>query len=151
MWKKTIITVEFLLIGIILVGVGLSTMSKEKFGIYLQRNNEPVITEEDIIWYDANDYRIKLTERGIEKIKALQVGVYGEPFTIMIGETEVFKGAFWTPLSSVGYDEIIIEQPMGQTDIIQLQKGYPLGTGDIDLGSDPRIMAYFQRIGKLKN
>jgi len=149
MWKKTIITVEFLLIGIILVGAWFSITPIERFGIYLQSNNEPVITDEDIVWYEAYFSRIKLTERGIEKIKALRVGVYGEPFTIMIGETEIFRGAFWTPISSVGYSGIIIEQPMGQTDVIQLQRGYPPGTGDIDPRSDPRITAYFQSIGKL--
>ncbi len=150
MWKKTMITVELLLIGIILFGVWLSSMPKGNFGIYLQRNNEPVITDEDIVWYDANDCSFKLTEMGIEKIKALRVGVYGEPFTIRIGKTVIQRGAFWTPISSVGYVGIIIEQPIGQTDTIQLRIGYPLGTGDIELRSDYRIMAYFQRIGKLK-
>jgi hypothetical protein len=149
MWKKTIITVELLLIGIILAGAWFSIAPIERFGIYLQSNNEPVITDEDIVWYEPYFSRIKLTERGLEKIKALRVGVYGEPFTVMIGETEIFRGAFWTPISSVGYSGIVIEQPMGQTDVIQFQRGYPPGTGDVDPRSDPRIAAYFQSIGKL--
>jgi hypothetical protein len=62
MWKKTISTVELLLIGIILAGAWFSIMPIERFGIYLQSSNEPVITDEDIVWYEPYFCRIKLTE-----------------------------------------------------------------------------------------
>ena len=149
MWKKTIFTVESLLIGIVLFSVWLSGPSKGNFGIYLQRTNEPVITNGDVVWYDADDCTFKLTEGGFEKIKALRVGTYGEPFTIRIGETVIYRGAFWTPISSVGYIGLIIEQPFGQADTIQLRMGYPMGSEDIYLKCDYRIVEYFQRIGKL--
>lgn len=151
MGKRTIISVVILLTGVIFVGLWFSSTSKEKFGIYLQRNNELVIADEDIVWYNASDHRIKLTLKGAEKISSLRVGVHGELFTIKIGKTEIYEGAFWTPISSVGYHGIIIEKPMDQTDTIQLQCGYPSSYGDTDPRNDPRIVSYFQKIGKLKN
>ena len=148
------ISVVILLMGVIFVGLWFSSKPKEKFGIYLQRNNELVIADEDIVWYNASDHRIKLTLKGAEKISSLRVGVYGEPFIIKIGETEIYEGAFWTPISSIGFHGIVIEKPMGQTDAIQLQWGYPPSSpsyGDTDPVNDPRIVSYFQKIGKLIN
>jgi hypothetical protein len=57
-----------------------------KFGIFLLKNNELVISDKDIVWYDRNSYEVKLTDESIKKIQALKVGVYGEPFVIKIND-----------------------------------------------------------------
>ena len=154
MWRKTVIPVVILLVGVIFAGVWFSSAPKEKFGIYLQRNNELVIADEDIVLYDASDYGIKLTPKGAERISSLHVGVYGEPFAVRIGETEIYGGAFWAPISSVSYHGVVIVKPVEWTDTIQFQWGYPpssLGSGDNDPRDDPRIVSHFQKVGKLTN
>ena len=50
---------------------------------------------------------------------ARAVGVYGEPFTIKIGENEIYSGSFWTPTLV-----------------------------DIDPRNDPRILLHFTLNGK---
>jgi len=154
MEKRIKIWSIILVIGVLLVGVWLYQtdrlrFSNEKFGIYTLKNNELAVADEDIVWYNASDYRIKLTEKGAEKISALRVGVYGEPFVVKIGDKEIYNGSFWTPISSVPYHGIAIETLVGQGGIIRLEKGYPPGYGDTDPRNDPRIIAYFQKIGKL--
>jgi len=67
-------------------------VSSRKFAIYLLKSNELVISDEDIVWYDENSYEMKLTDEGAGKIQALKVGVYGEPFSIRIGNEEIYDG-----------------------------------------------------------
>ncbi len=123
-----------------------------KFGIFLLKNNELVISDKDIVWYDRNSYEVKLTDEGIKKIQALKVGVYGEPFVIKINDEEIYNGSFWAPISSIPYHGVVIEIPVNTNDnTIKLEKGYPpeyfQGAGP---RGDPRIIDYFQKIGKLK-
>lgn len=129
--------------------------STERFGIYLSKNNELVISDEDIVWYDKDSYEIKLTDEGIKRIQTLKVEsvVYGEPFVVKIGNQEIYDGSFWTPMSSVSYSRIVIETLVNTTDnTIKLEKGYPSSDffEGIDARNDPRILDHFQKIGKLK-
>ena len=128
--------------------------SMERFGIYLLKNNELVISDEEIVWYDKNSYEIKLTDEGIEKIRTLKVGSYGEPFVVKIGNQEIYDGSFWTPISSVPCHGIVIETLVNTTDnTIKLEKGYPSSDffEGIDPRNDPRILDHFQKLGKLKD
>jgi hypothetical protein len=129
--------------------------STERFGIYLSKNIELVISDEDIVWYDKDSYAIKLTDEGIEKIQTLKVEsvTYGEPFVVKIGNQEIYDGSFWTPISSVSYGGIVIETLVNMTDnTIKLEKGYPSSDyfEGIDHRNDPRILDHFQKLGKLK-
>ena len=124
-----------------------------KFGIYLLKNNELVISDEDIVWYDRNIYEIKLTDEGFKKIQELKVSVYGEPFIIKINDEEIYNGSFWTPISSVSYHGIAIVTFVNTTNsTIKLEKGYPSSDffEGVDPRNDSRILDHFQKIGKLK-
>ena len=155
--KITIAIAGILIIGIAVV-VGWFFLghqlqiSQEKFGIYLSENSKLVISDEDIVWYNKTSHEIKLTTEGVEKIQALEVGVYGEPFVIKINDGKMYNGSFWTPISSVSYDGIVIEVPFNINDnTIKLEKGYP--TSEFFQGADPRgdqrVSDHFQEIGKL--
>jgi len=99
--------------------------SNERFGIYLSKNNELVISDDEIVWYDKNSHEIKLTDEGIERIQTLKVKsvTYGEPFVVKIGNQEIYDGSFWTPISSVSYGGIVIETLVNMTDnTIRLEK-----------------------------
>ncbi|MBS7619320.1 hypothetical protein KEJ21_01545 [Candidatus Bathyarchaeota archaeon] len=122
----------------------------------MREKNEPIIVDEDILWYNASDYSIRLADSGIEKIKKLRIGVYGEPFTVKVGKTEIFRGAFWTPISSVDYKGIVIivSLPVEEHSIIKFELRYPpeinIGNAYIDCRNDSRRITHFQKIGKLK-
>ena len=36
--------------------------ASERFGIYLLKNNELVISDDEIVWYNKSNHEIKLTE-----------------------------------------------------------------------------------------
>jgi len=158
--KKIIKTALIILVIAVVVVTGIFCFtsqlrgSTERFGIYLLKNNELVISDEEIVWYDKNSYEIKLTDEGIEKIQTLEVGSYGEPFVVKIGNQEIYDGSFWTPISSVSYHGIVIETLVNTTDnTIKLEKGYPSSDffEGIDPRNDPRILDHFQKLGKLKD
>ena len=127
----------------------------ERFGIYLLKNNELVISDEDVMWYDKDSYELKLTDEGIKKIQTLKVEsvIHGEPFIVKIGDQEIYNGSFWTSISSVSYQGIVIDTLVNTTDnTIKLEKGYPSSTffEGIDRRNDPRIIDHFQKLNKLK-
>ena len=61
----------------------------------------------------------------------------GVPFVMKAYEQPIYAGAFWTPLSSLSFDGVVILQPLdpaGQTLYIEL--GYP--GPDFFTSEDPR-------------
>ena len=128
--------------------------SSERFGIYLLKNNELVISDDEIVWYNKSSHEIKLTEEGVKKIQALKVVdvSYGEPFVLKIGDQEIYNGSFWSPISSIPYHGITILTLVNTTDnTIKLVNGYPSGSlQDADPRNDLRIFDHFQKLGKLK-
>lgn len=128
-----------------------SQVSKESFGIYLLEDNKLVISDEDIVWYNKTSHEIKLTQYGVEKIRAIEVPVSGRPFVIKLSDKEIYNGSFWASFSSMSYSGIVIDVLKIQNNIIKIEKGYP--TPEFFEGKDPRnnseIFDYFQKIGKL--
>ena len=83
----------------------------------------------------------------------MPVKVDGIPFVVCVGEQPIYAGAFWTPLSSLSFDGVVIMQPF-DTDgtTIRIVLGYP--GQDAFTGSDPRaddrVMKALEAAGKLK-
>jgi len=116
----------------------------------------PIISAEDIVTYDQTTHEIELTQAAyarIQQIFPLPVKVDGIPFVVCVGEQPVYAGAFWTPLSSLSFDGVVIMQPF-DTDgtTIRIVLGYP--GPDAFMGRDPRaderVMKALQAAGKLK-
>lgn len=64
--------------------------------------NEPLISERDLIEYDFSKHIMKLTLEGfqkVEKIKAPSVS-HGVPFVVVAGGVRRYTGVFWSVLSS---------------------------------------------------
>lgn len=152
--KKILLVILFVVI-VVIGGLfylsNRSNISEERLGIYLLENNQLAISENDIISYNKTFHGIKLTEEGVKKIKALEVPVSGKPFVIKLNGKEIYKGSFWTSLSSLSYSGIVINISMIQNNILKIEKGYP--TSEFFEGIDPRnnseIFNYFQKNGKL--
>lgn len=106
---RTVIKFSLLILfTILVVAVGfylveLSGVSSEEFGIYLLENNELIIFDNEIMWYNKTTYQIKLTEEAAKKISSLEVPVSGSPFTARIDDEDIYTGSFWVSFSSLSY------------------------------------------------
>ncbi len=113
---------------------------------------QPFISLDDIISYNPVTYQLTLTPDALNRLIALQVGVYGKSFVVCVDRRPVYWGAFWTMDSSVPFNGITIEQPLNsQTDTVTIQMGYPSSsffTG-VDWVDDAAIQESFQQVGKL--
>ncbi len=161
-----------ILLALILVGC---TPSKaDGFSIYLLANEipsselsivdlndlrlqeEPTLSVDDIITYSKNTHEIEVTAEAYERIQqlySLPVRVDGMPFVVCVGRDPVYAGAFWTPVSSLMFDGVIILQPFDRDEhVIKIGLGYPTPAafGGEDPRSDPRILQSLEATGKLK-
>jgi hypothetical protein len=149
-------------------------MLSDEFGIYLLADDRPatalaeeelqtvalqerlLIGASDIVSYDRDSHAMQLTEaafRRVQELFPLPVRVDGIPFVVRVGDERIYAGAFWTPLSSLSYDGVVILQPMGEPDrAVGLALGYPSPeafSGD-DPRADPRIIEALERAGKVR-
>jgi hypothetical protein len=121
----------------------------------LPRQEQPVLTSRDIVRYNPSRNEIKLTGDAYRRIQLLfstPIKTDGIPFVVTLGETPIYAGAFWTPLSSLSYNGIVIMQPMEPgSNIIRLEQGYPGPDffSGADPRVDPRIIDALQRSGKI--
>jgi len=122
----------------------------------LALESEPIIASDDIISYNKANHMIELTSAAYTRVQQLfqmTVGVDGTPFVVCVGKERIYSGGFWTPLSSLSYDGVVIMQPWDTKEpTIQIVLGYPTPnffTGN-DPRSDPRIMDTLEQANKLK-
>lgn len=119
----------------------------------VQLQDAPLISTEDIVAYTWATHEIELTAAAFERVVQLRVPVSGTPFVACVGGRPVYWGAFWTPLSSLSFDGVVIWTPLGSTGRgIQIELGYP--SADFFAGDDPRdspeIRRALERAGKLR-
>lgn len=112
----------------------------------------PVLTSEDIVWYDADSHVIKLAPSVGSLLDALELP--GRPFFVTIDRTPIYAGAFMAAYFSRTYDGVVILWPPmdGDGDALRIQLGYPgedFFTGE-DPRSDRRILDSLREAGKLR-
>jgi hypothetical protein len=113
---------------------------------------QPLISQTDVVSYDATTYELTLTPAAFSRLVALQVPVYGKPFVVCVDRNPVYAGAFWSPVSSVSFNDITIAQPLNdQTDTVTIQLGYPAQSlfTDADARNNTAIIDSFSQTGKL--
>lgn len=118
--------------------------------------SQPLISSDDIVSYEKTTHTIELTQDAYTRIQQLfstPVRVSGIPFVVCVGKERIYTGAFWTPLSSLSYDGVVIMQSFDTTATsIQITLGYP--GQDFFSGNDPRsdkrIMDSLEQDNKLK-
>jgi hypothetical protein len=114
---------------------------------------KPIISEDDIIKYNAYTHEITLTADSFNRISKLDVPVTGKSFVVCIDKAPIYCGAFWTPISSISFDGVTIWKPLNTQDskAIKLELGYP--SSFFYGGDDPRnnieIMKTLEEDGKL--
>ena len=116
---------------------------------------EAVLRIQDIASYFEATHELELTDEAYVRVQQLfpkPVNVFGIPFVVCIGTQHIYAGAFWTPLSSISYDGIVIMQPFSEDRVIRISLGYP--SPEVFTGRDPRadyrIPNALRAAGKLK-
>lgn len=155
--------------AVLLVSSGCSAPAGEGFAIYLTKNDippsqmemlshvdiadEPVISADDILSYNAATHEMLLTEEAMSRLAELQVPVQGRSFLACVDRAPVYWGAFWVLYSSLSFDGVTIWKPLGVQDsaVVAIRLGYPgspFYRGE-DPRDDPLVMAALERAGKL--
>jgi hypothetical protein len=173
--RKTLLKKTPLLIIILAFAIsGCRSAQKDDFAIYLLKQEvpaaelsqadidqlvlegEPILSGKDIVSYDKTSHRMELTQTALTRIQQIfpmPVRVSGIPFVVCVGKERIYTGAFWTPLSSLSFDGVVIMQPLDARETtIQISLGYPVSnvfTGN-DPRADPRIIKAFEQDKKLK-
>jgi len=158
-----------IIIGAILILSGCTGSKGDGFAIYLTKGDippaqmealshvdiaeQPVISMEDIIKYNAETHEIKLTDTAFERISELDVPVSGKSFLVCVDKGPIYWGAFWTPFSSMSFDGVTIWKPfiLEEPHIITLELGYPSSSfyGGEDPRNNPEVMRVLEEAGKL--
>jgi len=122
----------------------------------LELQGEPILSSDDIITYSWARHEIELTAEAYERIQqlfTLPAKVRGIPFVVCTGTDRIYAGAFWTPVSSISCDGVVICQSFDpDKHIVRIGLGYPSPeafTGK-DPRSDPGILQSLEAAGKLK-
>ncbi len=136
-----------------------SANQKDKFAVYLLDTNQEIFSEDDLFSFDATTNTFTFTPEGAEKMKSYQTspkldaGLYQKVFTIRLGEEEIYRGKFWSNLSSMSENDIVI------TDVVMvgpdyntliIQGAYPGGLSEEKFNND-RLVEHFTEINKLVN
>ncbi len=152
---------------------GCGAADQNGFGIYLLKDQmtagqaqklpldapalgERIISTADIVSYTQATHEIELTPEAYARVQALYklpVEVAGIPFIVCVGKERIYGGGFWTPLSSLSFDGVFINQPFAQDQhTIRIDLGYPspLAFSGTDPRSDSRIFSALSQAGKLK-
>lgn len=119
--------------------------------VTLQR--QPLVGSTDLLSYTQATHAMILTEAAKERIRQLKVPVSGLPFVVCVGAERIYAGAFWTSISSLSYDGVIINVlPWEAPEPLKIELGYP-GQGFFarkDPRADARILEALRAAGKLK-
>ena len=122
----------------------------------LTLQDTPILASDDIVVYDKVNHTIELTRDAyvrIQQIFPMPVKVAGIPFVVCVGKERIYLAAFWTPLSSLTYDGIVIMQPLDDSQTnIWISLGYPAPEvyTENDPRADPRIIKALEQNRKLK-
>jgi hypothetical protein len=151
---KLVIPIGCILIIVIIYGGNIAKTKSEGFAIYLTKEDitparmealshvnlldQPIISANDIITYNAQTHEMKLTPGAFDRIYELDVPVTGKSFMVCIDKEPIYWGAFWTPISSLSFDGVTIWKPFSTRvqKILVVELGYPSST--FYNGEDPR-------------
>lgn len=145
------------------------TAREEGFAIYLTRDDippermealsyihladRPIISIQDVITYNAQTHELKLTSVAFERIANLEVPVRGKSFMVCVDKKPIYWGAFWTPISSISFDGVIIWKPdvYQKPTIITFELGYPSSSfyKGQDSRNNPEILNSLKQASKL--
>jgi len=160
-----------LLILIVLVFILISCNKTESgFSIYLTETNipihkakllrihdvslkgKPIISINDINLYNSEQHLIGLKEDALNRLQKMHISLEGKSFVVCVGKKRIYNGWFYSSLSSVSFDGIVIVKDyIDNSPFMKIQLGYP--DKRFYHGEDPRrqqvIIENLKKHGKL--
>ena len=120
---------------------------------HLELADKPIISTNDVISYTKETHELKLTPDAYRRVVELDIPVAGRVFTVSVNLHPIYWGAFWTPVSSISFDGVVIVRPLESAEhVVRIQLGYPTATAFT--GRDPRseqeILNALEQAGKLR-
>jgi hypothetical protein len=137
-------------------------------GIYLVDTGELVLSAQDMAAYLRDTHEIVLNESGIEKWNLYVIwgssggfpvpgtgGLYQKEFALRIDSREIYRGHFWSALSSMSCEGIVILDALlpcdGVHSTIQIENGYPgPSPGTEDPRDNAELLNFFAARGLLQ-
>jgi hypothetical protein len=117
---------------------------------------DPILTSDDLVSYMPEYHAMNLTEEAYQKMLAIfsmGIPLSGVPFVIVSKGERIYAGAFWTSLSSLSVDAVVIMQPMDPAGAaLMISLGYPdasVYTGE-DPRNDPRLINALEEAGLIE-
>lgn len=132
-----------------------------KFAVYLLDTNQMIFSEDDVASYNSSSNTFTFTEQGAKKMKLYQTslyiydGLYQKCFVAKLGDEEIYRGKFWTGLSSLSepgivMSDVVIVGPDYNT--LTVANSYPwdgLSPNNEEKINDARIIEHFREINKI--
>ncbi|MFN2303619.1 MAG: hypothetical protein ACK2TV_07785 [Anaerolineales bacterium] len=122
----------------------------------LPLDEQPIITTQDLIWYNWEYHSFELKEEIYAQVIALfsqHVPMSGLPFVLLSNGERIYAGAFWSPASSLHFGGVVIMHPFDPTGgPLSITLGYPDESyfmGE-DPRSDPRLKEALEAVGLLE-
>lgn len=162
-----------IILALVVVGCSCDTEQSEGFALYLPAVETPVsqlpilshikladaplVSGADIVSYSKDTHQIQLTAAAFRRVADLEVPVRGLAFVVSVDRQPIYTGAFYTSLSSMSFDGVVIVTPLDSDvtaacrHMIQLELGYPgpsFFSGE-DPRADPAILGSLEQVGKL--
>jgi hypothetical protein len=159
----------FITVCVLIISSACYAPLHEGFAIYLTKDDippaqmetlshvdlmeQPFISINNIITYNAQTHELKLTSGAFERISQLNVPVRGKSFMVCVDKKPIYWGAFWTPASSISFNGVTIwtlHNSQGP-EVITLELGYPSSSfyGGEDPRNNPEVIRSLDQAGKL--
>jgi hypothetical protein len=120
----------------------------------VELESQPLLSTADILAYDQGTHTLELTREAFNRLQAdLHVPMDGLPFVVCAGGERIYPGAFWSPVSSLSYDGVVILLPLDTASTtLQISLGYPAAPffSGSDPRADPRVLEALEDAGLLR-
>ena len=135
------------------------------FGIFLVDSGELVLSEQHIKAYHKDTHKIELNVDGIQKwnsymtyqtIPKLDDSLYSRDFMLRIEGKEIYRGKFYSSVSSASCSEVVILDALVKLDesnnTILIEYGYawPVASNEEDPRNSPEVISYLEKQGLLE-
>ena len=129
------------------------------FCVELAESGESVFCEQDLLYYDQQAFVFALNQSGLEHFSELGITnqtdnyLYQKEFVAKFGQTELFRGHFWSGLSSLSQDGIVLLDVLmldNEHNTLALYSGYPgieLKAKDEALVNSADLIDHFRALG----
>ncbi len=119
----------------------------------LRLKQPALIAANEIVAYAPGSHNLQLKPEAVERLAIMKAPMNGIGFVACLGKTPIFAGAIWTPLSSLSFEGVTIQTPLGVSSTqVHLYSGYPSVDDPLpnDPRDDPRLLQALKLVGKLR-